>query len=79
VYAPCGSRDKEALWASLSAQLLLLRGKRVCVRGDFNAVRKTEERRSVRREQVSNDHAAFNSFIEDNGLQDLPLFGRIFT
>jgi len=49
------------------------------VRGDFNAVRKTEERRSVRREQVSNDHAAFNSFIEDNGLQDLPLFGRIFT
>jgi len=33
VYAPCGSRDKEALWASLSAQLLLLRGKRVCVRG----------------------------------------------
>ena len=29
--------------------------------------------------QVSNDHAAFNSFIEDNGLQDLPLFGRIFT
>ena len=51
----------------------------VCVCRDFNAVRKTEERRSVRREQVSNDHAAFNSFIEDNGLQDLPLFGRIFT
>jgi len=39
VYAPCGSRDKEALWGSLAAQLLLLRGKRVCVCGDFNAVR----------------------------------------
>jgi len=51
----------------------------VCVCGDFNAIRKTEERRLVRREQVSNDHVVFNSFIEDNGLQDLPLFGRIFT
>jgi len=79
VYAPCGSRDKEALWVSLSAQLMLLRGKRVCVCGDFNVVRNMEERRSVRGEHVSNNHATFNSFIEDNGLLDLPLFGRIFT
>jgi len=83
VYAQCGSRDKEALWVSLLAQLLLLRGQRVCVCvclcGDFNVVRNTEERRSVRRDHVSNDHAAFNSFIEDNRLLDLPLLGRIFT
>ena len=78
VYAPCGSRDKEALWGSLATQLLL-RGKRVCVCRDFNAVRRPEERRLVRRAPMSNDHAAFNSFIEDTGLLDLPLFGRIFT
>jgi len=79
VYALCGSRDKEALWVSLAAQLLLLRGKHVCVCGDFNTVRRPKERRSVRRAPMSNDHAAFNSFFEDTGLLDLPLFGRIFT
>jgi len=51
----------------------------VCVCGDFNAVRRPEERRSVRRVPMSNDHAAFNSFIEDTELLDLPLFGWIFT
>lgn len=79
VYAPCGLREKEALWASLSAQLMLLRGKRVCVCGDFNVVRSTDERLSVRGENASNDHVAFNSFVEDNVFLDLPLLGWSFT
>jgi len=37
VYAPCGSWDKEALSVSLAAQLLLLRGKRVCVCEDCDS------------------------------------------
>jgi len=44
VYAPCGPREKEALWVSLYAQLMVLRGIQVCVCGDFNDVRDVEER-----------------------------------
>lgn len=51
----------------------------MCVCGDFNAVRNMDERRSVRGVHASNDHIAFNSFVEDNVLVDLPLFGRNFT
>lgn len=48
IYAPCDLRAKEVLWAALSAHLQSLRGQKVCVCGDFNAVRKSEERRFVR-------------------------------
>jgi len=51
----------------------------VCVCGDFNAVRKSEERRSVRGGGVSLDINSFNIFIEDNRFIDLPLNGRNFT
>lgn len=40
IYAPCDLRAKEELWAALSARLHLLRGQKVCVCSDFNAVRK---------------------------------------
>jgi len=79
VYAPCGLREKEALWESSLTRLQLLRGKQVCVCGDFNVVWSVEERRSVRGENATNDHVAFNLFVEDNVLFDLPLYGRIFT
>lgn len=48
IYAPCDPRGKQDLWASLSHRLQALRGAKVCVCGDFNAVRCAEERRSVR-------------------------------
>ncbi|CAJ2637850.1 unnamed protein product [Trifolium pratense] len=53
--------------------------KRVCVCGDFNAVKFVEERRSSRGDHRSLDHVPFNRFIEDNTLIDLPLIGRKFT
>ncbi|GAU10900.1 hypothetical protein TSUD_426720, partial [Trifolium subterraneum] len=52
---------------------------RVCVCGDFNAVRSVEERRSVSGRPQSFDHLSFNRFIDDNNLVDLPLCGRKFT
>ncbi|CAJ2637040.1 unnamed protein product [Trifolium pratense] len=79
VYAPCDDGAKQGLWESLSARLLLLAGKRVCVCGDFNAVKHIDERRSVRGGNRSSDHIPFNQFIEDNMLIDLPLIGRKFT
>lgn len=38
VYAPCGIREEQELWASLSGRLQLLRGQKVCACGNFNAV-----------------------------------------
>jgi exonuclease III len=47
IYASCDPTARQALWHSLSARLDLLGGKKVCICGDFNAVRNVEERRSV--------------------------------
>ncbi|GAU44755.1 hypothetical protein TSUD_246480 [Trifolium subterraneum] len=54
-------------------------GRRVCVCGDFNAVKHVDERRSSRAGPNSLDHIPFNRFIDDNNLIDLPLCGRKFT
>jgi exonuclease III len=79
VYAPCDAGAKQRLWDSLSVRLQSLGGKRVCVCGDFNAVRNLDERRSSRLGPRPLDHVPFNRFIEDTFLIDLPLSGRLFT
>jgi exonuclease III len=79
VYAPCDEGAKQGLWNSLSARLQSMGRSRVCVCGDFNAVKSVDERRSSRDRPRSLDHIPFNRFIEDNNLVDLPLNGRKFT
>ncbi|GAU27943.1 hypothetical protein TSUD_146580 [Trifolium subterraneum] len=79
VYAPCDLREKQALWDSLSGRIQSLHGTRVCVCGDFNAVRSIEERRSAREGPRSSVNVPFNRFIDDSALVDLPLSGRKFT
>ncbi|XP_045791618.1 exodeoxyribonuclease-like [Trifolium pratense] len=79
VYAPCDDGAKQRLWDSLSARILLTGRERVCICGDFNAVRQPEERRSARGSQRSMDIDPFNHFIDENNLIDLPLIGRNFT
>ena len=79
VYALCDIRGKQDLWVSLSAKLSQLRGKKVCVCGDFNVVRGMDERWLVRSDGVSPDVVSFNQFTDDNFLIDLPLCGRRFT
>jgi hypothetical protein len=74
-----GLGAKQRLWDSLSSRLQLLSGMRICVCGDFNVVRSTEERQSTSNGQRPLDQIAFNRFIEDNFLVDLPLCGRMFT
>ncbi|MCI43331.1 endonuclease/exonuclease/phosphatase family protein, partial [Trifolium medium] len=63
----------------LSGRLQQLGEKKVCICGDFNAVRSAEERRSVNQGLRSYDQISFNRFIDDNDLVDLPLCGRRFT
>jgi hypothetical protein len=78
VYTPCDSVAKQRLWDSLLVRIQMLGRSRVCVCGDFNAVRSIDERRAVRGGQHSLDHIPFNRFI-DNTLVDLPLCGRKYT
>ncbi|GAU20017.1 hypothetical protein TSUD_273520 [Trifolium subterraneum] len=79
IYAPCDPGAKQRLWDSLSMRLQSLAWGRVCVCGDFNAVRGQEERRSSRVGPRQSNHLPFNCFIEDNNLVDLPLGGRKYT
>lgn len=79
VYAPCSGNDRKLMWIELSIRFQALRGAKVCVCGNFNAVRGREERRSVSDYGGEAEFVPFNSFIEENVLLDLPLFGRKFT
>jgi hypothetical protein len=79
VYAPCEGYARQVLWDSLSVRIQSLRGKKVCICGDFNAVRCREERCSVTSAGGVMDFESFNQFIEGNVLIDLPLCGRMFT
>jgi len=51
----------------------------VCLGEDFNSIRSSKERHSVRDSQVVDDYAPFNEFIDDCSLIYLPLGGRKFT
>jgi len=79
IYAPCDVAARKLLWDSLSVHLQQLRGKKVCVCGDFNDVQCREQRQSVNVGHFSSDFSHFNSFIGDNFLFDLPLGGRNYT
>ncbi|MCH79399.1 cysteine-rich receptor-like protein kinase [Trifolium medium] len=56
VYAPCDDGAKQLLWDSLSARIQALGRSRICVCGDFNAVRSVDERHSVARMRGLLDH-----------------------
>ncbi|KAL4589627.1 hypothetical protein LXL04_002535 [Taraxacum kok-saghyz] len=76
VYAPQPPREKRDLWAKIQ-NLMISRPGTWVVFGDFNAVRRPEERlNSVFCPRTAAD---FNRFILNSGLVDLNLGGRKFT
>lgn len=79
VYAPCDLVAKNRLWECLSGRIINNSDCCTCVCGDFNSVRSFDERkgRAVAVRQADVD--AFNKFIHDSFLIDLPLCGRLFT
>jgi len=79
VYAPCDSNRQQVLWHNISARMATMLDENVCVCGDFNAVRCSEERRSVGNVVNHAGSASFNAMIDDNCFVDLPLRGRRFT
>lgn len=54
-------------------------GERWCVLGDFNSIPSDHERKGVEQRTRQEEMEAFQQFISDAGLFDLPLVGRKFT
>nr|KYP40877.1 hypothetical protein KK1_037764 [Cajanus cajan] len=50
-----------------------------CIVGDFNTVRRQDERKGVNGEYGVRDMEEFNSFIRDMELIDIPLVGKRYT
>ncbi|PNX85227.1 cytochrome p450, partial [Trifolium pratense] len=66
VYAPCDSGAKQVMWDSLSVKIQALGRSRVCVCGDFNAVKSVDERRSARNGYRPLDHVARMRGLSDH-------------
>jgi len=77
VYAACNFRAKVTLWEDLS----LFRGSYQnmvgCFCEDFNAVRREDERKGIRRGSCQRkEMGGFNGFIDTNCLVDIPTVGK---
>ncbi|GKU90659.1 hypothetical protein SLEP1_g4626 [Rubroshorea leprosula] len=75
VYSPCQLPRKRVLWEELR-RLIQNGGEKICIMGDFNTVRKAEERKGS--SGVTRDMREFDSFIQAMNLVDMPLVGRKF-
>jgi len=74
VYNPSLLREKKVLWEEINEFIRLQNNKVWCVIGDFNFVRRQEERRSLfLASDYSRDIRGFNDFV------DVPMVGRKFT
>ncbi|GAU23240.1 hypothetical protein TSUD_172690 [Trifolium subterraneum] len=82
VYAKCNLRDKRRLWGDLLMSKSGFGDGLWCVLGDFNSVRASLERRGAG-QIVAGGHSsemlAFDLFLNNLGLVDLPIIGRSFT
>lgn len=78
VYAPCVNSSREELWETITKRIEE-KERKWCVCGDFNAIRSEEERRGKGRKGDRRRMVAFNEFIAQTELHDLPLTRRKFT
>jgi len=80
VYNPSLLREKKVLWEEIN-EIRRLQNNRVwCVIGDFNSVRRQNERRSLfSASDYSREIRGFNDFIEKSEFVDVPMVGRKFT
>lgn len=79
VYSPFCLIDKRNFWNDILMSKLGFGEALWCVLGDFNSIRRRDERRGVVGSFVSSNWLDFNQFIFDLELVDLSLVGRRFT
>jgi len=80
VYCFGSLREKMLIWEEISVYRLTQLSKAWCVIGDFNSIRRREERKSLMSvSNYSREINGFNAFIEKANLLDIPLTGIKFT
>ncbi|XP_057811329.1 uncharacterized protein LOC131025551 [Salvia miltiorrhiza] len=79
VYAPAGAGEKAILWDLIKTIVEQNEDRCVCVMGDFNAVRKQEERAGEGDSFGAAEARNFDRFIRDSGLSEIRSQGRKFT
>ncbi|XP_020232360.1 uncharacterized protein LOC109812732 [Cajanus cajan] len=79
VYSPCQLVDKRRLWEEIIMSKRGFGSCLWCIVGDFNTVRRQDERKRVIGEYGARDMEEFNLFIRDMELIDIPLVGKRFT
>jgi len=72
-------QSKVALWQELLQLQQQQGGSRWCILSDFNAIRRTIERKGASQEANRTNIIAFNDFILQARLIDLPVFGTKYT
>ncbi|WOH14893.1 hypothetical protein DCAR_0934421 [Daucus carota subsp. sativus] len=77
IYAPQSAKMKQLLWEELGTLLLSLCDLQVCLLGDFNVVRQSNEKLNF--QFIGAIAKAFNSFISRAGLLEIPLVNTTFT
>jgi exonuclease III len=82
VYSKCDLPGKRRLWDNLVGERQSREGGAWCVLGDFNVVRRRDERRGVNAEASAVqilEMFLFNSFLWEMDMEDLNVLGRRFT
>jgi len=80
VYVACNISDKVALWEALTNLKSSHQCMAWCLCGDFNAVRRDDERKGIRwNSSKKKEIIGFNRFIETNPLVELPRVGKQCT
>ncbi|XP_068498242.1 uncharacterized protein [Phaseolus vulgaris] len=80
IYSSGSLREKKELWNEVGGFRQGQLSKAWCIIGDFNSIRRQEERKSVMsNSNYSREIKGFNDFIESSKLVDIPLVGRKYT
>ncbi|KAL5134737.1 hypothetical protein HKD37_03G007822 [Glycine soja] len=80
IYALCDLASKKRLWESILFERRRNTMEAWVLLCDFNDIRVLSERKGESSQNYGDlDRKVFNCFIEDMGLEDLPLIGRRFT
>jgi len=80
VYGSGSLKERKEVWDEISEFRKIQQNRVWCVVGDFNSIRRKEEKKSV--VSVSNcsrETRGFNSFMENSELFDIPMIGIKFT
>lgn len=79
IYSPCDIAGKRRLWEESKDLRASNMNCAWCLGGDFNAVRSASERKGAAIQIPIREMADFDEFIDDMGMNDLPLIGRKYT